>query len=75
MAPKLPRATAREIVTVLRRQGFAFARQSGSHAIYKNAAGKRITVPVHAGKILHPKMLKHILSDLELSAEEFSELL
>lgn len=75
MAPKLPRATAREIVAVLQRQGFTFARQSGGHAIYKNTTGKRITVPMHPGKILHPKILKSILKDLDLSAEELAELL
>jgi predicted RNA binding protein YcfA (HicA-like mRNA interferase family) len=37
--PKLPRLTAREIAAVLERIGFALTRQSGSHQIYKNAAG------------------------------------
>ena len=41
--PKLPRLTARQIITVLERAGFTLARQSGSHMIYKNAAGKRVT--------------------------------
>ncbi|MFZ8829577.1 MAG: type II toxin-antitoxin system HicA family toxin [Armatimonadota bacterium] len=35
--------------------GFYLARQSGSHKIYKNQEGKRVTVPYHAGKIIHPK--------------------
>ncbi|MGA2427054.1 MAG: type II toxin-antitoxin system HicA family toxin [Candidatus Acidiferrum sp.] len=43
--PKLPRLTAREICTILERAGFVVARQSGSHIIYKNPAGKRATVP------------------------------
>jgi hypothetical protein len=38
--PKLPRLTAREIAAVLERIGFSLARQSGSHQIFKNAAGK-----------------------------------
>ena len=53
--PKLPRLTARQIIAVLERSGFSLARQSGSHIIYKNAAGKRVTVPFHASKILIPK--------------------
>ncbi len=39
--PKLPRLTARQIIGVLEKAGFSLARQSGSHMIYKNAAGKR----------------------------------
>ena len=55
--PKFPRLTARQIVAVLGKTGFSLARQSGSHMIYKNTAGKRVTVPFHASKILHPKVL------------------
>jgi len=46
------------------------ARQSGSHMIYKNAEGKRATVPFHATKVLHPKVLKSIMRDPGLSAED-----
>jgi predicted RNA binding protein YcfA (HicA-like mRNA interferase family) len=42
--PKLPRLAARQIVAVLEKVGFSLARQSGSHMIYKNSAGKRVTV-------------------------------
>ena len=73
--PKLPRLTARQIVAVLEKAGFVLARQSGSHMIYKNAAGKRVTVPFHASKILHPKVLKSILRDADLSVEKLLELL
>lgn len=60
---KIPRLTAREIVGFLEKAGFSLARQSGSHRIYKNAAGKRVTVPFHGAKILHPKILKDIVRD------------
>ena len=73
--PKLPRLTARQIVAALEKLGFSLTRQSGSHMIYKNAAGKRVTVPFHASKILHPKLLKSILRDADLSAEKLLELL
>jgi predicted RNA binding protein YcfA (HicA-like mRNA interferase family) len=32
---------------VLEKKGFAFSRQSGSHAIYKDADNLRVTIPVH----------------------------
>jgi len=73
--PKLPRVTAREIATVLERAGFSLARQSGSHMIYRNASGKRATVPFHGSKILHPKVLRNILRDAEVSAEDLQKLL
>ncbi|HTQ60983.1 MAG TPA: type II toxin-antitoxin system HicA family toxin [Candidatus Solibacter sp.] len=72
---KLPRLSAREICAVLEKLGFSVARQSGSHMIYKNAEGKRATVPFHATKILHPKVLKSILRDTGLTAEDLSKLL
>ena len=73
--PKLPRLTAREISAALEKAGFSLARQSGSHKIYKNAAGKRATVPFHASKILHPKILKSIPRDANLTVETLEKLL
>jgi len=72
---RLPRLTARQIISVLEKLGFTLARQSGSHMIYKNAAGKRATIPFHAAKTLHPKVLKSILRDAELTVEKLEELL
>jgi predicted RNA binding protein YcfA (HicA-like mRNA interferase family) len=73
--PKLPRLTARQVIAALEKCGFSLARQSGSHMIYKNAAGKRVTIPFHGSKILHPKLLKSILRDADLSTEKLADLL
>jgi len=73
--PKLPRVTARQMATVLENLRFCLTRQSGSHQIYKNAAGKRATIPFHASKILHAKVLRSILRDVELSPEDLEKLL
>jgi predicted RNA binding protein YcfA (HicA-like mRNA interferase family) len=73
--PKLPRITARQITAVLEKAGFSLARQSGSHMIYKNASGRRVTVPFHAQKILHPKLLRSILRDADIDPDRLSELL
>ena len=72
---KLPRLTAREIISVLEKVGFSLTRQSGSHMIFKNAVGKRATVPFHSAKTLHPKVLKSILRDANLSTEDLERLL
>lgn len=71
---RLPRLTAERAIKALEQAGFSFSRQSGSHKIYKNKEGKRVTIPFHSGKILHPKILKSILRDADLTVEEFNEL-
>ena len=73
--PKLPRVTARQMATVLEKLGFSLTRQSGSHQICRNAAGRRATIPLHASKILHPKVLKSILRDAELNPADLEKLL
>lgn len=75
MNPRLPRVTAAQAIRVLEKCGFRLVRQSGSHRVYKNEAGQRVTVPFHSGKILHPKLLRSILRDTELTIDEFKELL
>jgi len=75
VTPRLPRTTAGEAIRALERAGFALVRQSGSHKIYKNPAGRRATIPFHAGEILHPKVLRSILRDAELNIDEFIDLL
>lgn len=69
------RVTASEIIKVLEKCGFFLARQSGSHKIYKNDEGRRATVPFHSGKILHPKILKSIMNEAGLSAEDLEKYL
>lgn len=75
MTKGLPKLTAKEIITILEKLGFFLARQNGSHKIYKNKEGKRATVPFHAGKILHPKVLKSIIRDADISEERLEKLL
>jgi len=75
MSPRLPRVTAGQILRVLRRLGFEEVRSSGSHRILRNPAGKRVTVPFHAGQILHPKILQSILRDADLSPDALRDFL
>jgi predicted RNA binding protein YcfA (HicA-like mRNA interferase family) len=75
MSQKLPRVTAAEAIRALERAGFVLSRQSGSHKIFKNPPGRRVTVSYHAGTILHPKILKTILRDADLTVERFLDLL
>jgi len=75
MTDRLPRVSAADAVRVLEKDGFYLVRQSGSHKIFKNADGRRATVPFHSRKELHPKILKSILRDADLTVEEFLELM
>ena len=75
MSQKLPRVTADKMIKVIEKSGFFLVRQSGGHKIYKNERGKRVTIPYHAGKTLHQKVVKSILRDADISIEEFKQLL
>ncbi|MCK9631059.1 MAG: type II toxin-antitoxin system HicA family toxin [Methanoregula sp.] len=70
MSEKLPRVPAERVIALLKKKGFSCVRQSGSHKIFRNNAGIRVTVPDHAGKILHPKIVKQICRDAGISPEE-----
>jgi predicted RNA binding protein YcfA (HicA-like mRNA interferase family) len=75
MSEKLPRVTANEMIKIVERLGFHFSRQSGSHKIYKNDEGRRVTIAFHSGKILHPKIVKNILDDTGLSVDKFRKMM
>jgi len=66
---RTPRWKAAEVIAALERAGFEFVRQRGSHRIYRNAQGKRVTVPVHGSRTLHPKLVRSILRDARLTAD------
>jgi predicted RNA binding protein YcfA (HicA-like mRNA interferase family) len=74
MSTRLPRVTAAEVIRAVERAGFFLVRQSGSHRIFKNQLGRRVTVPYHSGAVLHPKVLRSILRDSELTVEAFLRL-
>lgn len=69
---KLPRITGKDAVKALQQAGFAHIRTRGSHFfLYHQDKDKLVTVPVHAGMILAPKTLKSILTQAELTVEQF----
>ena len=41
----------KDLIKVLEKEGFVFARQSGSHAIYRKTGFKIIVVPIHSKDI------------------------
>jgi len=72
---KLPVLTARELLAILKRLGFEKSHQRGSHLTLKRATdGRRVTVPIHAGRTLKKGLLRGILHDIGLSLEELHRL-
>lgn len=62
--PKLPRLTAPEAERLLLGAGFVHVRSKGSHRIYQRQQ-ERIVLPFHAGKTLHPKIVKQVMEAVE----------
>ena len=70
--PPLPRVTGREIVQALGRLGWVTVAQKGSHAQLKHPdRGGRVTVPLHAGETVGPGLLRSILVQAGVTADEF----
>jgi len=62
--PKLPRLTAQEAEKLLLKAGFNLIRSKGSHRIYMKG-DKRIIVPFHPGRMLHPKVVKQVVESIK----------
>jgi predicted RNA binding protein YcfA (HicA-like mRNA interferase family) len=66
---RLPRLKGKELIRTLEKLGFEIVRTRGSHFLLRHPDGRTTTVPVHAGEILGPGLLRSILRDVELTAE------
>ena len=74
--PPLPRITGREVVRALGRLGWVVVVQKGSHAQLKRPdGGGRVTVPLHAGETLGPGLLRSILNQAGITADELRAVL
>jgi predicted RNA binding protein YcfA (HicA-like mRNA interferase family) len=62
--PKAPRLTPQEAEEKLLQRGFQLIRTKGSHRIYMKG-NRRVVVPFHVGRTLHPKIIKQVLSAME----------
>ena len=71
---KLPLVDSRTAIKILELKGFKKIGQSGSHVQFKNEKGSIITVPVHPGRDIGRGLTRKIIRDLEISREEFIDL-
>ena len=60
---KLPRLKAQEAEKLLFKAGFKMVRSKGNHRIYRKGE-RRVIVPFHTSKILHPKIVKQVLKSI-----------
>ncbi len=70
--PPLPRVTGRDVLRALRRMGWVVVAQRGSHTQLRHPSrGGRVTVPIHAGETIGPGLLRSILAQAGITADEF----
>jgi predicted RNA binding protein YcfA (HicA-like mRNA interferase family) len=74
--PQSPRITGRELVRALGKMGWVVVTQKGSHAQLRHPSrGGRVTVPLHAGGMIGPGLLRSILSQAGITVEELRAVL
>jgi len=61
----------RQVIAALQRLGFVEVRQRGSHKQFRHPDSRVTTVPDHKGRDISPGLLRQILDDIRLSAEDF----
>ena len=68
---KLPVLKPTEVVSRLKKLGFAEVRQRGSHKQFRHMDGRGTTVPFHNGRDISPALLRQIVKDTGMTADEF----
>ncbi len=72
---KLPIIDARTMGKVLGELGFSAVRRKGSHVFYRHDDGRTTTVPDHPGRDLARPLIRSILRDIDVSPDQYVELL
>ena len=69
---KLPLMTANEVAKILKKLGFEFKRQQGSHMFFEHSDGRTTVIPNHPGEDIDRGLLNKIIKhDLQIDREEF----
>jgi len=69
---RMPRLTGREVIAALAKAGFEVVRVKGSHHFVRHPDGRTTVVPVHSGETIGPGLMTKILSDCEMTQDEFT---
>ena len=71
MSRRFPVCNAKEVVKVLRRNGFTLIAQAGSHQKWRHANGRQVIVAMHGNKPVPIGTLKSIIEGSGLEIEAF----
>ena len=66
---------ASELEKLIFKLGFVKVRQKGSHAFYRHPDGRTTTIAFHAGKDLPRPLLRGILREINISIDEYNNLI
>lgn len=72
---RLQLISAHELERLLLRMGFAHVRQKGSHVTYRHPDGRMAVVPFHSATVLSRPLLRTILSQINLSIDDYNAML
>ena len=76
MTQRFPAVTGPELVKALKLAGYTEGRWKGSYLhLYRRADARRVTVPVHKGRMVPIGTLRAILKDADLTADDLRKLL
>ena len=71
---RLPVVNFKKMEKILFHLGFVAVRQKGSHIFYRHPDGRTTTLPNHPGRDLARPLVREILREIEISPEEFNNL-
>lgn len=72
---RLPIVDCRQMEKLLLKLGFEVVRQKGAHVFYRHSDGRTTTLPHHPGRELARPLIRQILREIELSPEQYVEIL
>lgn len=73
---KLPQLDAVQLSKILKKLGFEFIRQQGSHMFFRHADGRTTVVLHHSNENIGAGLLNKIIKkDVQISRKEFEEVL
>ena len=71
MSERLSDCSGKDVIRVLRKQGFSQVSQKGSHQKWRHPNGRQVIVAMHGNKPIPIGTLKSIIEGSGLSADEF----
>jgi predicted RNA binding protein YcfA (HicA-like mRNA interferase family) len=72
---QLERIKNRTMGRLISHLGFEKIHQKGNHAFYRHKDGRATSLPLHRSTTLAPPLLKEILREIQISADQYNECL